>query len=583
MNQDTTAAPSAGGKTITSFRRWSTIDAPSSSSFGVGLNHTVKSAVHETEVEAALHSHQSTLSHQYDMERLQRHATATVSGLSTYEDCLRASLCQAVFVGHVNTDLDSVAGAIGAAQLFGGVAALAEPLNQLNGEILFALKNSGVQPPPFFDDLQQSAHCKVCLVDHTEEKQMVPSLRNSDKLYQRIIGVVDHHALAKSFRTVKPIYMDLRPWGSMSTIVGYLFIAHRRSLPKPIAILLLQAILSDTLNLRSVTTTDADRAMVALLVSFAGIGNLNRQQPSTTTTVVGAYQDSDIDRLAKKQFQAKTNWVVSLGPYEMTRGDQKDFTCGPWKFGISVLEVTDTTAVLSVAKEILLELRLLKKEKGLVDIHQGSSSDGGKTLDVRLELDFAFLFVVNVVEETSTLLICGGRELALAKAAFLENDEINPDGTSVVLQEALPGIVPPGSTILPHETAMTLPKGYVSRKAQFVPAFFQAIQDDFEYESKGPVSESVVAEECDDTEDAAGEQDDAVAELQAKLQLSKRTQKPRRRRTSLMRSFNTNAMNMLIAQEELVAEELVQANKIPKDGNLYDDLGRVVRSYAVAD
>ena len=133
--------------------------------------------------------------------------------------------------------------------------------------------------------------------------------------------------------------MDLRPWGSMSTIVGYLFISYRRALPKPIAVLLLQAILSDTLNLRSVTTTDADRSMVALLVSYGGIGKATRNQPTLYTVSShgeNLYEDTDIDLLAKKQFQAKTNWIVALGPYEMVRGDQKDFASGPWKFGISV-------------------------------------------------------------------------------------------------------------------------------------------------------------------------------------------------------------------------------------------------------
>ena len=533
----------------------------------------VKGAAHQTEVVSAVQSYQSTISHKYDMQRLERHKEDTVTGLSVYEDCLREALSGAVFVGHINTDLDSVAGAIGAAALFGGQAALAEPLNELNGEIMFALKNSGVQPPPFFMEIANAHDCPICLVDHTEEKQMVPALRTSDKLYERIVGVVDHHALAKSFRTVKPIFMDVRPWGSMSTIVGYLFVAYRRALHKPIAVLLLQAILSDTLNLRSVTTTDADRSMVALLTSFAGLGKMGIQMsPFNKTATPDLDQDAGIDLLAEKQFQAKTSWVVSLGPYEMTRGDQKDFTCGPWKFGISVLEVTDTAAVMSVAKEIMLELRLLKKEKGLVDINSDDTESASKKLDVHLALDFAFLFVVNVVEETSTLLICGGRELALAKAAFLENDEINFDGTSVQLQEAVPGIVPPGKTILPNETAMTLPKGYVSRKAQFVPAFFQAIQDDFEYEKGGPVSAIQEEEEDDKVGELLG------AEIQEQLQISRQVLKPKRRRTSLLQSFQSNSMNMLIVQEELATEELAKANA-SKGGNLYDDLGRVVRSY----
>lgn len=43
-----------------------------------------------------------------------------------------------------------------------------------------------------------------------------------------------------------------------------------------------------------------------------------------------------------------------LGAYEMTRGDQKDFTANGWKVGIAVLEVTDTEPVLKVADDARL-------------------------------------------------------------------------------------------------------------------------------------------------------------------------------------------------------------------------------------
>ena len=75
-------------------------------------------------------------------------------------------------VGHVNTDLDSVAGAIGAANLYGGIPLISE--HNLNGEILFALKEAGLERPMQYDDYfaslpDQEARdaVKVCLVDHT--------------------------------------------------------------------------------------------------------------------------------------------------------------------------------------------------------------------------------------------------------------------------------------------------------------------------------------------------------------------------------------------------------------------------------
>ena len=55
---------------------------------------------------------------------------------------MRNKLSNAIFVGHVNADLDSVAGAIGAAALFGGRPAISQAGDSLNGEIQFSLNLS---------------------------------------------------------------------------------------------------------------------------------------------------------------------------------------------------------------------------------------------------------------------------------------------------------------------------------------------------------------------------------------------------------------------------------------------------------
>ena len=79
----------------------------------------------------------------------------------------------ATFVGHINTDLDSIAGAIGAANLYDGTAAKAQ--KELNGEITYALEFAGLPEPTLFDDLGEEARSRVCLVDHNEEKQVSQS------------------------------------------------------------------------------------------------------------------------------------------------------------------------------------------------------------------------------------------------------------------------------------------------------------------------------------------------------------------------------------------------------------------------
>lgn len=545
---------------------------------------------HATELVHAVNRFSRKQGHKVELNKLISRAQQQQQheeSLEPYDELMRRRLSNAIFVGHVNTDLDSVAGAIGAAALFGGKPAISQAESTLNGEIQFALKYCGIETPPQFDSIENSANSDVVLVDHTEEKQMVPSIRNSRNRAARIVAVLDHHALAKTFYTSKPIVMDVRPWGSVSTIIAVLFIRHKKFLPKPLAKLLLQAILSDTLNLRSVTTTEADCGMVALLSAYGGISNTKKIDDTAQATYFGniaAYTETEIDFLAKKQFQAKTDWIVALGAYEMVRGDQKDFSCGPWKFGISVLEVTDTGKVLEMAEEILLELRLLKKEKGLLasespddkqDQQQSSASASttepaaGMELHRTRELDFAFLFVVNIVEHNSILLIPGGRELALAKATFLELDASAADG--VYLQQAYPGIVAPGSTIKAEETAMHLPVGNVSRKAQFVPAFFQAIEKDFSYEAKGPVSLDADPDSRYSDSDSQDVLDAIAMSKQGKSQQQASNQRLGIEEELLAQKEEQEEREFLARQESLASS---------MDGNLYDENGRIRRAYS---
>jgi len=361
------------------------------------------------------------------------------------ELCVRRILEGCLFVGHVKTDLDSVAGAIGAAHLWNGSPARAEL--ELNGEIMYALEFAGIEMPPFFDEMPGGKDpdaagnlMRVCLVDHNEEKQMVEALRKDPNRKKRIVGIIDHHAIADNFSSEKPVYMDVRPWGSMSTIVAHTYMTSDRPMPKHIARILLCAIISDTLNLRSVTTTSADRMLVTLL------------------SVLG--EVDDVDELASRMFKAKTQWIVNLGAYEMVRGDQKDFESHGHKFGIAVLEVTDPQPVLNVASDILLELRILKVEKG-------RNPDGSE--NPSKELGFAFVFVVDVTNQQSLLLLCGKKELELAKVAFPGRP----------LREAGPNMKVSGLYIQKSESLMDI-GSMVSRKAEFLPAFFKAFGDGFQ-------------------------------------------------------------------------------------------------------
>jgi len=284
-------------------------------------------------------------------------------------------LDDAFFVGHVNTDADSVCGAIAAAYLFNGTPLISEPASSLNGEITFALEEAGVPVPVAFADIEDIASKKICLVDHSEKKQMVPYLREN---INQVVGVIDHHALASSFYTEKPIYMDIRPWGCMCTILTHSFIRMGKKIPQHIAKLMLSAVLSDTLNLKSPTTTKADKFAICLLSAAAGV--------------------TDVDAQAARQFEAKTKWACSLGAKAMTRADCKEFEAHGKKLVIGVLEIAGSPAPLLKHKEdVVKELEILRGEKNV---------------------DYAFFFVVDVVTQTSVMIFPGDAEDKITDIAF---------------------------------------------------------------------------------------------------------------------------------------------------------------------
>ena len=165
------------------------------------------------------------------------------------------------FVGHLNTDMDSIGSSLGAAYLFDGVALAA---SSLNTETIFALKHWGLEHPPLFETYEGDKS-KVCLMDHNQASQIAAGMD-----LNTICGVIDHHALQSgTVITDRPVYIDIRPWGSACTIVGHTFLRIRKPIPQKVAGILLSGILSDTLNLRSPTTTDHDRLLVAVLAKIS--------------------------------------------------------------------------------------------------------------------------------------------------------------------------------------------------------------------------------------------------------------------------------------------------------------------------
>ena len=106
---------------------------------------------------------------------------------------------------------------------------------------------------------------QVILVDHNEFNQSVEGIEKA-----KILGVVDHHRIA-NIETAEPLYYTARPYGCTSTIL-YQEYKHRNfEISKEEAILMASAIISDTLLLKSPTTTEHDIKALEELEKIAGI------------------------------------------------------------------------------------------------------------------------------------------------------------------------------------------------------------------------------------------------------------------------------------------------------------------------
>ncbi len=114
-------------------------------------------------------------------------------------------------------------------------------------------------------DAKEITRKKVILVDHNMLNQSVEGLYETD-----ILEIIDHHNLG-DINTSVPINMRSMSVGSVSTIIYYMFIENKVSIPKYIAGLLLSGIISDTLLLASPTTTDIDKLVAKKLAKISGL------------------------------------------------------------------------------------------------------------------------------------------------------------------------------------------------------------------------------------------------------------------------------------------------------------------------
>lgn len=217
-----------------------------------------------------------------------------------------------------------------------------------------ATKSSLLAPIPY----------SLILVDHNELGQAVYGAESVE-----ILEVIDHHKLGNP-PTQQPITFMAVPVGSTCTIVATLY-RERGLEPEPvIAALLLAGILSDTVILKSPTTTARDREIAPWLAELARLDYLD---------------------YGRDIFSAGSGFSAYADKEEAVRADFKEFSFGDESFGIGQVEVVGFSEFLEIKGELRAVLKEIREKERLA---------------------MAGLMITDIYSETTLFLMEGKNELA---------------------------------------------------------------------------------------------------------------------------------------------------------------------------
>jgi manganese-dependent inorganic pyrophosphatase len=244
-------------------------------------------------------------------------------------------------IGHLKPDLDATVSVIALKYLYAhadfyGYAdakpVLSEPANNETKAIFKKFKATIPETIGKTTNKDQ-----FILADHNEASQRYSGIKD-----EQVIDIVDHHKVVANFST--PIFITTKPWGSTSTIV---YILMKRASVKPekkLASLMISAILSDTVGLKSPTTTDVDKKTLKELNKIAGI--------------------KDLDALTLEIFKAKSN-IANLTPIQIVTNDYKIFDFSDKKVLINQIETVEQDAVIKQKAKLTQAMTKVKAKENL--------------------------------------------------------------------------------------------------------------------------------------------------------------------------------------------------------------------------
>ncbi len=207
-------------------------------------------------------------------------------------------------------------------------------------------------------DLVDPPRRRVILVDHAEQAQSANGVGRAE-----ILEILDHHHIG-SIETRVPVTATFDPVGSTATLVVERFRQSGMEPSRPTAMMLLGAVLSDTVILNSSTTTPRDHAVVEYLERVLAV---------------------DGDALGREMFESTAD-VSEVGATEIITRDAKRYQVrGGQEICIAQIEVVGD-ALLNRHDELLEAMRRERENK---------------------ELALYALMVTDVVEKGTEMLVAG--------------------------------------------------------------------------------------------------------------------------------------------------------------------------------
>ena len=296
--------------------------------------------------------------------------------------------------GHKNPDTDSICSAMVKERLNiknGHNNSKAKRLGTINKETKYVLDYLKLEAPELIESVEEGQ--KVILVDHNEFSQSVNGIENA-----KIIGVVDHHRIA-NFETSEPLYYTARPYGCTCTILYKDFVEKGLEISKEDAILMASAIISDTLLLKSPTTTKHDVKALEELEKIAGI---------------------DIKEYGLEMLKAGTD-LNEFSEDELINLDAK------------TIEKNGEKIIIAQVNTISID-DVLKRQEKLEEAINKTIEEKGLSL---------FVFTITDILNSNSKLIVLGKKASVTEKAFekkLENNTMFLEGVVSRKKQILPNI-----------------------------------------------------------------------------------------------------------------------------------------------